>query len=194
MNLYLFRHMITNKVLVSPKFQLETPLLKQIGGHRSSLTIRRDHFVPFAVVSGIASADNHAQLATQVPHPYTNVLPKSLSKLPLSPLTVEQRAPRKKLPKGVFGLRKPEAADEWVKWQIPADVKERTWALCDALNEIEGENVTVFWERDEYRRVVDEANLVWPEYVTHKALDLFRNRYPIVPGLDRKTWVDVATA
>ncbi|KAJ3247664.1 hypothetical protein HDU78_003470 [Chytriomyces hyalinus] len=186
--------MITNKVLVSPKFQLETPLLKQIGGHRSSLTIRRDHFVPFAVVSGIASADNHAQLATQVPHPYTNVLPKSLSKLPLSPLTVEQRAPRKKLPKGVFGLRKPEAADEWVKWQIPADVKERTWALCDALNEIEGENVTVFWERDEYRRVVDEANLVWPEYVTHKALDLFRNRYPIVPGLDRKTWVDVASA
>jgi hypothetical protein len=46
-------------------------------------------------------------------------------------------------------------------------------------------SLTMYWERDEYRYVIEERSLldegeklVWPSFVQHARLELFRNRYP----------------
>ncbi|KAI8607177.1 hypothetical protein BC830DRAFT_1159374 [Chytriomyces sp. MP71] len=186
MNLYLFRHMITGKVVVSPKFQLESKLLSQIGEQRQSLQIRPDHFVPFSVVTGLRSASSAQTLLTKLA-PNLALEPRSKTTLPLR---APPSPPRKRLPKGVFGPRAADKADEWVGWTVPEPVKSASKRLCEALNEENGD-VIVHWERDEFRRCADNAGLVWPQNVAHKQLELFRNRFPLVPGLDRKTWTDV---
>jgi hypothetical protein len=84
-------------------------------------------------------------------------------------------------------------------WKVPEEVKTKTIALCTALNSeyfAEAINkldrkVTLHWERDEFRFLVDNADISWPEFVEHKKLKLLKNRYPVVPGFDNKTRLDV---
>ena len=51
--------------------------------------------------------------------------------------------------------------------------------------------MTIYWERDEYQSVV-MPDLTWPEEIMHQRLKLYKNRYPLIPGLDRKTLKDSA--
>ncbi|ORY37907.1 hypothetical protein BCR33DRAFT_440705 [Rhizoclosmatium globosum] len=182
MNLYLFRHMITGKVVASTKFALE---LKHLG------TSRTDHLVPFAVATGLSSAEHSAALAAALADPNAGrLLARDERRLPLAAQT---KLPRKKLGKREFGVRQPEKADQWTGWSVPVAVKEATQKLCIELGKDTAptNQVTIHWERDEFRRAVDELpNLMWPEAINHKPLALFRNRYPLVPGLDRRSWLD----
>lgn len=110
----------------------------------------------------------------------------------------------------------PRSTTHFWKWKIPQDVKEKSVLLCEALNSEkwdqlflkngEQENdttaksessltssltddvpeLTLFWEREEYKDVVIEKELMWPDYVQHEKLKLRRGRFPEVPGLDLK--------
>ncbi|KAJ3082297.1 hypothetical protein HDU99_003102 [Rhizoclosmatium hyalinum] len=185
MNLYLFRHMITGKVVASTKFALEGSQLKHLG------TSRTDHLVPFAVATGLSSAEHSAALAAALADPNAGrLLARDERRLPLAAQT---KLPRKKLGKREFGVRQPEKADQWTGWSVPVAVKEATQKLCIELGKDTAptNQVTIHWERDEFRRAVDELpNLMWSEAINHKPLALFRNRYPLVPGLDRRNWIE----
>ncbi|KAI9193318.1 uncharacterized protein BJ171DRAFT_528891 [Polychytrium aggregatum] len=190
-NLYMFRNMITSKVLVSPKFQLEPTLLRQIGEHRPSAKIRADHWVPFAVLTGLRAHTSAEFLADRI-------VADSLFKNPLSKPTLPLRG-----------------SEQYQPWTIPEAVRQRTIELCKLLNSEEfqsQENLSdaltetdesaqefprsleLHWERDEYQHVVSDADveqdqdqvLMWPMFVDHRKLKLLRNRYPVVDGLDLK--------
>ncbi len=75
------------------------------------------------------------------------------------------------------------------KWQVPLQVREKTISLCKALD---NQKVTIYWERMEYKYLVEDDGLLWPETVTHKQLILKRNRYPVVPGFCLKERKDLA--
>lgn len=57
-NVYLFRNIVTSKVVVSPWFRMHDSVLRQIGEHRPQLKVRRDHWVCYAVLSGLGSMVN----------------------------------------------------------------------------------------------------------------------------------------
>ncbi|KAJ3073247.1 hypothetical protein HDU98_001929 [Podochytrium sp. JEL0797] len=183
-NLYLFRHMISGKVVTSGQFQLQPAQMVGLG------TIRRDHVVPFAVVS-FGSAEAQQRVLARLATPAPRLLAKGQRSLPFS---AAKTAPRAALAKGVFGVRAAERADEWAPWTVPRHVASASIALCDALSAEDSAQATVRWERDEFRRAVDEVAKMWPENVRHESLVLFRNRYPVVPGLDRRTWTETAVA
>ncbi|KAJ3054749.1 hypothetical protein HK097_000920 [Rhizophlyctis rosea] len=249
-NLYFFRHMITGKVLVSPYFQLikyggQPSLLNQIFEHRPQNHIRPDHWVPYAVLTGIKKPRTVLSIQSEVlgprvrPDGKTGAYSKSLSKLPLSR----------------SGKKEPFEAE----WTVPEMVKDRTVALCRALNEnaevrkevdgvlnaVEGIGAesgvvggitdskpgtsgsegllgnfgglpntsttestasslsssttsssastdlglayTLWFERDEFRQVAEDAGLQWPLYVEVKKLRNRLNRYPMVPGFNMET-------
>lgn len=54
-NIYLFRHISTNKVVVSDRFDLEDSVLNQVGENRPNSKVRRDHWIPFCAVTGITN-------------------------------------------------------------------------------------------------------------------------------------------
>ncbi|KAJ3277868.1 hypothetical protein HK104_002900 [Borealophlyctis nickersoniae] len=210
-NLYFFRHVITRKVLVSPMFQMQDKILRQIGEHRHQLQIRPDHWTPFAVLSGIKYPSTVLSLKNQI-----------------IPYVVDGCAFSKyRLPVGK-NLRDPML--KWVdplgEWTIPEGIIEKTVDLCKALHtnqevqqelaeleaaavpkregkadsNLEGEEMsdlnpyeefglayTLHLEREEYRDVIDrEEGLVWPSFVGMEKLKMVRGRIPIVPELDWK--------
>jgi hypothetical protein len=149
--------------------------------------------VPFVIVSGLEKSKNSNQLSDYllrqtVPLVHKNPLGKE--RLPvLSP--------------------SPRSTTHFWKWKIPEDVNEKTVLLCKALNSEKWNNLflknedaekdsepsslmdsipelTLFWEREDYKDVVIEKELMWPDYVQHEKLKLLRGRFPQVPGLDLK--------
>ncbi|KAJ3126791.1 hypothetical protein HK100_010081 [Physocladia obscura] len=198
--------------------------LAQIGQQRSQIQIRRDHFVPFAVVSGLAE-DEAQRVAGLVTPQGVTMQPKKGKRL--KNVALNERIPATGAAKGkekgkdqadekekadqtngkrraCFGFRAPDPATVWlstVAWRIPDAVRQRTLALCGALSTSSSASteaaptaqILIHWERDEFRRIVDDAAKAWPDSVSHKQLQLVRNRYPIVPGLDRSNWSDLPT-
>jgi hypothetical protein len=74
-NLYLFRNQLSGKVITSLKHQLQvyfiyitpkTSHLSQIGEHRYGRVLRRDHWVPFAVLTGITSSETCESIYNQL--------------------------------------------------------------------------------------------------------------------------------
>lgn len=128
-SLYFFRHHITHKVLVSPRVLLEhTPhnrLLNQIGENRPQAKIRPDHWVPFAVLSGIpnqALADRILKLV--VPQIYDDGFWLKKQTFPV-------------YPKRLAGEKQSGGPAEYLKWRIPDMVREKTVLLCEVLNKPE---------------------------------------------------------
>ncbi|KAJ3163299.1 hypothetical protein HDU88_006397 [Geranomyces variabilis] len=214
-NLYLFRNLQTARVLVSPTFRMQNAILAQIGEHRAETKVRGDHWVPFAVLTGIQNASTVAALqhrlirTTQPQHasgryklplpevkriPFAPRAPKPEDPLALQPASVLHPAPTRRPP-----LR---------QWEVPVAVDEKMRELCRALivapeviaetaddsADFDSPNRYTLWcERDEYWHRVEEsgqAGLLWPEFIDHKRLKLLRNRYPLVPGFDAKTLAD----
>ncbi|KAI9365503.1 hypothetical protein DFJ73DRAFT_270383 [Zopfochytrium polystomum] len=205
-NLFLFRHIITGKVLVSPRFDLKDNLLNQIGEHRNSVKIRHDHWVPFSVVTGLPSPEIQDALTRHLlPRVYAR--PVAGQTFPLPPKHPQPHHPNVtrtnfKLLRGV-----PDRADFWKGWEVPEDVQLKTLALCRGLLHVAGEdgrakkedmvalNCTVWWERDEYRRLIEgrrvriqdkndpflfkTETLYWPPGVEHRMLELKRGRSPV---------------
>jgi Transcriptional regulation of mitochondrial recombination len=181
-NLYLFRNIQTHKVLVSPRFQMQPAILRQIGEHRPQLGIRGDLWIPFAVVTG---------LQKQQAQWLTNRLTFNF-KMPLGRQTMP-------LPTKV----------EFPGWKVPAAVANKSDKLCklmstpDCMEVLEVEsteaetvetnkpNITIHWEREEFREAATEGNAVWPSYITHARLRLIRNRFPVVPGFCNKARNDI---
>ncbi|KAJ3282890.1 hypothetical protein HDU79_009588, partial [Rhizoclosmatium sp. JEL0117] len=149
MNLYLFRHMITGKVVASTKFALEVSSSSSGGEGEGATdehhfpttfkgsqlkhlgTSRTDHLVPFAVATGLSSAEHSAALAAALADPNAGrLLARDERRLPLAAQT---KLPRKKLGKREFGVRQPEKADQWTGWSVPVAVKEATQKLCIEL-------------------------------------------------------------
>lgn len=105
-------------------------------------------------------------------------------------------------------LKPATPGDQFPGWCIPTQVKETTIKLCKALGKqkhsiqtppnsegvmtaIEEENqLTIHWERDEYRHLVNEENLEWPLSLNHAKLILLKNRFPIVPEFNLRTQND----
>ena len=57
-NLYFFRNMISNQVLISKTFQFDNEKgAKQLRMNRNQLKLRKDHFVSFMVLTGIKSTE-----------------------------------------------------------------------------------------------------------------------------------------
>ena len=87
--------------------------------------------------------------------------------------------------------RVPTPQEVWMatRWRVPIPVKDKIIALCKELREAPmvqedlgtGNRLTLWWEREEYRYVVDEQDLLWPEFVKHDKLVLRRGRYPVWP-------------
>ncbi|KAJ3081053.1 hypothetical protein HK102_002613 [Quaeritorhiza haematococci] len=198
-NLYLFRNVITSKVLVSPTFKMESAILSQIREHRPELKIRPDHWTPFAVLTDLRK------------HQTAEMIQKRILDLTAPYAGMKGPAGRYRLPL--------PGHDSTQGWRIPEEVRSKTIALCKVLNSpeftaLEGtkkeeaaavekpESTTdapadlveeeefldhtyrIWWERDEYRHVVDEQQLLWPDVVAHERLRLLRNRFPLVPGLN----------
>ncbi|KAI8911504.1 hypothetical protein EDD86DRAFT_245786 [Gorgonomyces haynaldii] len=167
-NVYLFRNMITHKVLVSPKFYMADTILNQIGEHRSTLKLRRDHWVPFAVLTGLKTMQESEAITKGITSTYR--FPGPFYRLPLKP------NPQDEFP-------------QFPGWKTPEQVQQKIEKLCQFLTEYKSEDrLTLHWERDEYRYCND--NLVWPEYISHQKLDLVRNRFPKVPEFDLKNRED----
>jgi hypothetical protein len=102
-----------------------------------------------------------------------------------------------KQPLGYYRLPLPKPDGVFPGWKIPEQVKTTTGALCDALQDesimerIQESGIKLFWEREEFRFVVEEQGKQWPAYLDHQKLTLLRNRYPVVPGFDNKTRSDI---
>ncbi|KAJ3325840.1 hypothetical protein HDV06_002225 [Boothiomyces sp. JEL0866] len=169
--------MITHKVLVSPKFNMQNSILKQIGEHRNQLKIRPDHWVPFAVVSGIKRVETVSNIIEKC----TKLIPRPLGYYRLPLATPNPTHP------------------QFPGWKVPDAVVDTTNKLSTALNNdkvLEKEKlgpedvITIHWERDEYQYITTN----WPTFIQHEKLQLIRNRYPIVPGFDNKTRTDILTA
>ncbi|KAI8929387.1 hypothetical protein BC831DRAFT_444239 [Entophlyctis helioformis] len=193
-NLFLLRHVMTGKVLVSPRLRLDSVLLNQIGEHRPQNKVRPDHWVPFLAVTGFKRPETVASLQAAIAPPHKFFGPKTRWPLP--------------------------EANRNDGWKIPDMVKERTIALCRALEtsdavraDVHGSSasqqaqdglaaaatadtnaaaadaaaldaptaLTMWWERDEFRYLVDEADIFWPEFVAHEKMTLARGRYPVWP-------------
>jgi hypothetical protein len=171
--------MITQKVLVSPKFRMDSQILNQIGEHRAQLKIRHDHWVPFLVVSGLR--------CNQVQEDKTDIK-QSLAEEIISKIVKPQKL------KGYYRLplKRTDPKTIFPGWKIPEDVTTKTTALCTELSKpaflpkLGDRKLQFHWERDEYRFLIEQSDLFWPQFVEHKKLKLLRNRYPVVPGFDVK--------
>eukprot|EP00842_Homolaphlyctis_polyrhiza_P000372 jgi/Hompol1/1335/HPOL_002685-RA len=155
-------------------------ILNQIGEQRPQNKIRPDHWVPFLAVTGFKNADTVAELQATIAPPTKYFGPKLRLPLPNS--------------------------NHFTGWKIPEQVKDRTMALCRALEssalvrkEIYGDRaelasddelrtmlpasqLAMWWERDEFRYIIDDENLLWPDFVVHHKLQLSRGRYPVWPA------------
>ncbi|KAJ1560991.1 hypothetical protein HK405_005262 [Cladochytrium tenue] len=231
LNLFLFRNIISGQVIVSPRFNIEVSHLNQIGENRSGARVRHDRWVPFAVVTGIPDPTTHDAI-TRALLPSAAVLarraPGPAPKLPLPP---PKDAPRPYHPnvsrtRGTLLSGVPDRGDFWQGWKVPEALRTRTLALCLALMRAgpprpsvtgtkcktaapavaapEAPQYTVWWERDEFRRLPEgqavavrsdddpfetvREELFWPEWVAHRPLPLRRGRAPIglSPAVDRE--------
>ncbi|TPX69078.1 hypothetical protein SpCBS45565_g02740 [Spizellomyces sp. 'palustris'] len=213
----------------------QSAILSQIGEHRPGLRIRGDHWVPFAVLTGVKRPETLQAIQAHVV--------KKVSKDPIGhyrlPLPETKRnpfvprPPRAKNPFAQKAQKPVQRVDPLAPWTVPEDVKAKVIDLCKTLTlnpavkaEVEsslsapiiGEAIageeasaehgdsmvtsdyelgqyTIWWERDQYRYLVEESaeGLVWPEFVEHRKLKLIRNRYPAVPGFDVKALDDAAS-
>ncbi|KXS17534.1 hypothetical protein M427DRAFT_121932 [Gonapodya prolifera JEL478] len=221
-NLYLFRNVLTSKVLLSTNYILKPHLYKQIGEHWPSHSIRPDHWVPFVVLTGIPSLDLAKHLQELV-----------LSRKPAPPLPIASyRYPIYKVPSRMLLESEGKTATEGEEqpilsirpYAVPDDIRDRVSHLCEVLNE-HGEGLkkandkalarmtgatknarvetnqsttvagayppSLYWERDEFRTVVAERQLFWPDWMSHYKLLLKRGRFPIdLPGYDSRRLVD----
>ncbi|RKO97233.1 hypothetical protein CAUPRSCDRAFT_11087 [Caulochytrium protostelioides] len=173
-NLYLFRHLSRNHVIVSRQFDLQNSQLRQVAEHRPGLTIRRDLWSPFAVLTGMRSEATVANIYNQI--------------------VTEHEHWRGKKHRFDDPL---ETVPDWV-WTPPVDVVNKSMALCDALNDIQPEELTValhedvdtikptiWWERHDYRQAVQNRDKQWPSWLLHESLKLRNGRFPVdIPGFD----------
>ena len=211
--------MLTNQVLVSPKFRMQDSILNQIGQHRNQLKVRHDHYVPFLIINGFKN-----QLMI-------NSIIKNVTSLVKRPLPY-------------VGLPKSKPMGKFEKWTVPEELKMVTVKVCNELNllstnanisfqnstrigseasiqdiqDTSGEasmqsstrngseasiqeagtkstldgsenkidELTMYWERDEYQFLIESLSLSWPSFIKHEKLVLKRNRYPLVPGYNMK--------
>jgi hypothetical protein len=56
----------------------------------------------------------------------------------------------------------------------------------DGLLPLDTATLCIHWERDEFRRLVEQQDLSWPSAISHKKLRLIKCRYPIVPEFNNK--------
>jgi hypothetical protein len=149
--------------------------LNQIGEQRPQLKIRHDHWVPYCILTGLKNrtvADDIIQKCVTI-----HKQPMGYYRLPLKN-TENQNT-------------------QFPGWTISESIKSTTNALCNAIQEdsikslLENEKISLYWERDEFRFLIEKDKQDWPEFIVHEKLQLLRNRYPVVPGFDNKTRSDI---
>ncbi|KAJ3129077.1 hypothetical protein HK098_002669 [Nowakowskiella sp. JEL0407] len=201
-NIYFFRNIVNGKVLVSPRFQLEDALLAQIGEHRPQNKIRRDHWTPFLVFTGMRREDRQMQVINDViiprPPKCTRAHPNGGPEVDHLPESRKQKKSSERLP-------------NWV-WSPPEGTTQLTSRLCQLIVTAKDTPVSrteqevgkgaralgieiqrhfklkplysVWYERPEY---FDEEE--WKDVgmvVERKKLKLIKGRYPVVPGIERE--------
>ncbi|KAI8808790.1 hypothetical protein BJ742DRAFT_868964 [Cladochytrium replicatum] len=193
---------LTHKVLVSPKFQLQSELLAQVRENRLGLQIRRDHWVPFAVLSGISNQSPCDSMFNQllpesmstnknlVPFPgpkYTLPIQNSLGHTWKVPQAVEDTVVKlcqvlTRLPKSdVCGGTTRASRDAAVDEVDGNKLEERRF--LPKMSEEGKPRFLLWWGREEYKTVVYKNDLEWPDYAKHAQMELIRARYPNVPGI-----------
>ncbi|KAI8801681.1 hypothetical protein BJ742DRAFT_836315 [Cladochytrium replicatum] len=201
-NIYLFRNRLTHKVLVSQNFQLQSDLLAQIRENRPGLQIRRDHWVPFAVLSGINNQSAYDTIFRRLlPHSMSSnrdhvTLPGPKYTLPIQnnlghtwkvPKAVEEKVVRlcqvlSRSPKSdVAGGQSRSSRSAAVEEIGERELEERRFV--PQLSEEARSRYLIWWEREEYKTMVYKNDLEWPDYVEHTPMELIRGRYPNVPGI-----------
>ncbi|KAL2913819.1 DNA replication factor C complex subunit Rfc1 [Polyrhizophydium stewartii] len=206
-SLYLLRNHITRRVLVSPSLRLDSRILNQIGEHRPQNKIRPDHWVPFLAVTGFKSDETVQKLQDAIAPPRPYFEPKLRLPLKGSHVFTGWSVPEA-VKESTVGLCRELEASAAVLSEIYGaeavaraieETKGETPAGQIALSDVAAEQVvspaaaerlrtlapahtlTMWWERDEFRYLVDDAGLLWPEFVAHEKLRLHRGRYPIWP-------------
>ncbi|KAI8826591.1 uncharacterized protein EV422DRAFT_562654 [Fimicolochytrium jonesii] len=140
--LYLFRNQITARVLVSRTFRMSDKLLSQIGEHRPSLKLRGDHWVPFAILTGLPTLTAAKSLQSRLATPQEN--PSGKYRLPLPevrPSPFEPKHPKAGRQDDPLKLRIVErevvGEGERVRslrgWREPEEVRRKMAELCRAL-------------------------------------------------------------
>ncbi|KAJ1922248.1 hypothetical protein H4219_000110 [Mycoemilia scoparia] len=172
--LYLFRNIKTSQVLVSTQRNLikdQNRILRQI----TDVTvrpprIRPDLWNPMVVATGFPSSTESQTLQTVL----------AQTSAPLKQPTEEEIKKHMLLP---ISKRK----------IIDMDMIESKIAhLCRALiyfkhtdSPIVKNDINLYWERPEYRDILNGSNLLWPEFVQHKQLELVRGNIICNPELKR---------
>lgn len=206
-NLYLFRNMQSHKVIVAPCFALQPRHLRQIGEHRPQLAIRPDHWLPFAVVTGLKHQEAH-WLASHMIKLYKHPLGKTTLPIPMAtqfpgwaiPEAVTEKTTllctlllSKKWMHAKSAIKASMAQTSDSQTENSISQKENTTPDADniPLPPLSKNKICIHWERDEYRRIPSDVNLMWPPSISHQPLKLIRNRFPVVPGFNTKTRNDV---
>ncbi|KAJ3045549.1 hypothetical protein HDV00_009206 [Rhizophlyctis rosea] len=238
-NLYFFRHVMREEVLVAPYFRIalkkniraQFDLLRQINQHHQSNQIRWDHWTPFAVLTGIRSPETVKAIQSEI---------------------FRLRENKKRSPDPVWKIERHNKEQyPWKEeWTVPDKIKKKMVDLCKVLTtnevvqaevegilaaaekqlvggaagvEVNGEGAKedgsgegavtttssgegslvgnanidlglayqLWFERDDFRQVVEEEGLLWPVFVDLQKLTLEKGHYPIVPGFDPKAMRDL---
>ncbi|KAJ3159051.1 hypothetical protein HDU86_001950 [Geranomyces michiganensis] len=145
-NLYLFRNLQTARVLVSTKFRMPNSILAQIGEYRAENKIRGDHWVPFAVLTGIQSPTTLTAIQSRLIPRQQQTQTAAASgaggryKLPLPEIQRIPFAPRAPKPEDPLVLQPASVLHKALvrrpplrQWEVPASVDAKMRELCRAL-------------------------------------------------------------
>ncbi|EGF80745.1 hypothetical protein BATDEDRAFT_88411 [Batrachochytrium dendrobatidis JAM81] len=195
-NLYLLRNVLTSKVLVSPSIKLDSKILAQIGEQRPQNKIRPDHWVPFLAVTGFKSAETVEALQTAIAPPLSYFGPKVQHPRPGQgkplqgwkiPEQVIQRTfslytellNNRKVHDEIFGAHN---VSDVIAKRSDVEAKSRAGLQVSEMEFLEPMfSYTMWWERDEFRRIIETSTDGWPIFIEHKRLMLLRGRFPKFP-------------
>ena len=219
-NFYLFRNLISNRVICSPQFRINETHLWQIGSARNQLKLRPDHWTPFLILTGLTMRQqkifiNNLTLTKQ------KTGPKSETRLPLQrgsnqfpgwSISDDIKKAVKTVSETLFEMEKFQTTAGFKLMQDPVAIKKSKRALKQfmlqpaakrrqwARQGLKPDLVPVYktlGPLQEFKIVLhwarQEFQLLneFPESVTHTTLELRKNRYPVIPGFDGRKNKDI---
>ncbi|RKP25305.1 hypothetical protein SYNPS1DRAFT_28958 [Syncephalis pseudoplumigaleata] len=177
--IYLYRNVITSQVLVSPTRSLSPKHLEQIKNvTQRPPRLRKDHWKPLVAVIGL-----DGRVSTSLCNAVLNV-PPSVPEDPAAYL----RQPKR--------LRVVQERNQ---------VNDKIASLCHVLSQWQANRaargatdappaVSLYWERLALKDIVKEADMAWPDYVTHHPLELNRGRNILNEDIVKRASTTAATS
>ncbi|KAI9594842.1 hypothetical protein BDF19DRAFT_98279 [Syncephalis fuscata] len=169
--IYLYRHVITSQVLVSPQRTLSPKHLEQIkSSAQRPPRLRKDHWKPMVVAVG---------LNDEVSRGLCNALLDVPPSVPEDPAAYLLRPKR---------LRVVEERDQ-VSDKIASlcHVLSRWQANATARGTTDTPAIALYWERLAMKDAVEGLGMDWPTFVSHHELSLNRGRHIVNEDIVKRT-------